>query len=221
MRLWSRNIAWGVFLSAAFICGANVQASVLHTFDTSGQVAGYSKAPGSDASSTVTWQATGGNPGGYLRYTEATTGGEDRLALPNAFLGDKSGYYGGEFSFDHRLTGGTSYANTRLNDVEFVGGGFNLIYDLATPTLNTWLSHVLPLDDTGAWVHAGSLVPATASEILTTLSDLTAIYLHADFRLGTTEVSHFDNIRMVPEPTTWGLAALGLLGLGLLRRLRR
>lgn len=211
MRVWSHSVCVVLMLGLLSAVTSVAQAGVLHTFDTSAQIAGYGKAPGSDPASTITWLATGGNPDGFLRYNEATTGGEDRMALPGAFLGDKSGYFGGELSFDHRLSGGSSYANTRLNDVEFVGGGLILQYDLPTPGLNAWVSHVIPLDASGAWINSATGLAATPSEILSALGDLTAIYLHVDFRLGGVERSDFDNIRMVPEPASVSLALLGAI----------
>ncbi len=48
---------------------------------------------------SFTWQATGGDPGGHLAWVEAATGPNSYWVASSDYLGGKSAYYGGSFSY--------------------------------------------------------------------------------------------------------------------------
>ena len=181
------------------------------TFDA--DLDGWTKAPGSDSGSTLTWVGSGGNPGGYLRYNEAAQGSGDRVAAPAKFLGNMSAYVGGTFAMD-RLTNILSNPVTANDDIRLIGGGFTLRYDLPFPGLNEWITEEVDLRHDAGWVHVGSGIAPTAGEFASVMGNLTAIHLLADFRSGV-ETPSFDNIRMtgIPEPGTTALLLAGCAGL--------
>jgi hypothetical protein len=189
------------------------------TFDT--DLDGWTKAPGSDSGTTLTWVSEGGNPGGFLRVNEAAQGNTDRIAAPPKFLGDRSGFVGGVFSFDV----GTNILSNPIassENVVFIGGGLTLRYDLPMPTINTWTNFAIDLQADSGWILASANRAPTPAEFQQVLGDLTAIHLLADFRSGA-EQPYFDNIQMVaiPEPGTGAVLALGALAAGLLRLRQR
>jgi alkaline phosphatase D len=205
----------------AFACtlllGMTVNAAVVQsTFDT--DLDGWAKGPTSDPTSSISWISTDGNPGGYLRYSEGGSGGVDRIIAPAKFLGDKSSFYGGTFSYDRR-TNSTSNPTSYDDDLNLTGGGIAIRYDLGQPTLS-WVTSTIDLLETAGWINIATGLAPTQSDFLAVLADLTELRLHADYRSGF-ETPSFDNIRMVsavPEPATF---AAGLLGLVALARRRR
>jgi len=210
-----------ILLLGAAIASHTVLAALVieSTFDT--DLDGWTKAPGSDNGSSLTWVAEGGNPGGFLRYNEAAQGNTDRLAAPAKFLGDRTEFIGGIFSFDV----GTNILSSPIASTEnviFIGGGLSLRFDLPMPTVNTWTSFSMDLAPDAGWILASANRAPTPAEFLQVMSNLTAIHLLADFRSGT-EQPYFDNIRLdsIPEPGSFALLGLGALGALLIHRNRR
>jgi hypothetical protein len=168
------------------------------TFDT--DLDGWTKAPGADAASTTLWVATGGNPGGHLRHSEAADGLVDRIAAPAKFLGDLSDFLEGTLSFDRRTTIITNTSN-RNDDVLLIGAGFTLRYNLPDPTVGVWVSHSILLEAGAGWIDTGTNAAPTPTVFSIVLADVEALQLLADFRSGS-EGPTFDNIRLtvIPEP---------------------
>lgn len=214
--------AFSCWKVAAAILAAQSAAAVViieSTFDT--DLDGWTKAPGSDSGSTLTWVAEGGNPGGFLRFNEAAQGNTDRIAAPPKFLGDLSGFVGGVFSFDV----GTNILSSPISNndnVIFIGAGLTLRYDLPLPTVNTWTNFAIDLQADSGWILTSANRAPTPAEFQQVMGDLTAIRLLADFRSGA-EQPYFDNIRMVaiPEPGAGAVLALGALAAGFVRLRQR
>lgn len=176
------------------------------------------KAPGSDSGTTLTWVSSGGNPGGFLRVNEPAQGNVDRIAAPAEFLGNKSAFVGGTFSMD-RLTNTLSSPLTSNDDIRLVSDGVILRYDLPSPGLGEWVTATVDLSAAAGWVRVSDSQPPTPEQFLAVMSNLTGIYLLADFRSGP-ETPSFDNIIMaIPEPSTAsGLLVFALIGCLVRRR---
>ena len=188
--------------------------------------------------SGVTYNATGGNPGGYISKQDPD-GNWQYFVAPAAFLGDQSAAIGNDLTFDELIinTFGQPALNPQGPLVALTNGTLTLVYGGggATPPISgsAWNSLSVPLA-AGSWTVStptGSV--ATAAQFNSVLSDLTGLYILSDFWSGSGsngEIVGLDNVKLptavpntVPEPGT--AALLSLTGLALLalgsRRTRR
>ncbi len=213
----SRAVLRPVFWAVIWLLPAAVFGMPIIESDFFADLDGWTKAPGGDAASNVQWVATGGNPGGHLRFNEAAAGANDRIAAPTKFLGDKSAFIGGTFSMD-RNTNTLSNPGSNLDDVTLIGSGISIRFDTPNPTVGSWSTTTVDLVHDAGWLRVSDGLPPTISEFSLIMGNLTAIYLDADFRSGP-ETPLFDNIRMTAIPEASMTPALvGLTALALLRR---
>jgi hypothetical protein len=175
-------------------------AEISSTFDT--DLDGWTSSPGG----TMTFGATGGNPGGFLRHADADNT-DMFVSAPAKFLGDRSSFIGGTVSFDGIATDGVTGDYSPYGIVKLRSGGAEVFADLA-PANNpaaTWSTFSAPLS-----APTFGTDPATFAAIL---GNLTAIEVLTESRIGVVETVGFDNFRLsspVPEPTIGTLAAISL-----------
>jgi hypothetical protein len=83
------------------------------TFDT--DIDGWSSID-SNTGATPAFQATGGNPGGFIQVFDGVGGTATFYVAPAKFLGNKSACYGGTLKFDLQvsITPNSSTAGVRL-----------------------------------------------------------------------------------------------------------
>jgi hypothetical protein len=186
-------------LSIARVASA---AEISSTFDT--DLDGWT----SSAGGTMTFGATGGNPGGFLHHADADNT-DMFVSAPAKFLGDRSAFVGGTVSFDGIAADGVTGDYSPYGIVKLRSGGAEVFADLApanNPTA-TWSTFSAPLS-----AATFGTDPATFAAIL---GNLTAIEVLTESRVGIVETVGFDNFRLstpVPEPTTIAmLAAISLL----------
>lgn len=165
---------------------------------------------------TVTWNATGGNPGGHLSRPDPQSGTTFYWNAPAAFLGDVSAAYGGTLGYEVRHSGGALY---NAADVILVGGAspLTLVYDAAALPTTAWTPFAIPFSQ-GQW-RVGTLSGAfaTQQQLMNVLSALTALRIRGEYINNTAETGYLDNVSMNapdPEPTPEP-AALALMGTGL------
>jgi subtilisin-like proprotein convertase family protein len=152
---------------------------------------------------------------------------EVRLTLTTEFIGDLYGYLVLESGEDTRFAAllnriGRDEANPLGYDA---AGTFNItLSDLAATDIHVYGGG----DLTGAWQPDGRAVdPATATTDSERIEDVLGLFsganpngtwtlFLADFSFGdqSTLVDWGLEIRVVPEPTTWSLGVLGLIGIG-------
>ena len=154
-----------------------------------------------DSGSSVTFVSEGGNPGGFLRHLEAATGIHDWLVAPEKFLGDMSAYYGGVLRYDLRTDILTSPLNA-ADDIKLIGGEITLYHrHEGPPTINIWHEFTVNLTGGSHWTVGSPTGPhATDDQMLTVLTNLTAIHIRADYRTGQEQID-LDNFLIEPPVT--------------------
>ncbi len=204
------------FLGNAAAASAGV---VVSNFDSSGE--SWTLAD-NDPASSLTYFATGGNPSGYILFTDGAQGANDAFSAPAKFLGNDSGFVNGTLSFD--LAHNQPADNINFTPLVIFGGsGDTLSLVLSAPATSsspyTWTSYNFALNASTGFVFDGGTnssngfnlsggTPATLGQISTVLGNVTAIHVPADMHNGT-EVTGLDNFSLasVPEPSSWGILA--------------
>lgn len=152
---------------------------------------GWTKHTPSDPNTNVTWYASGGNPGGYIRLNDAAQGVADWFAAPAAFKGNKSAYYNGKLQFDLR----SNYNHTGSQiGVRLIGNGITIQVDLQRPN-QTWRTYSIPIS-AGSWLVLESGLAATQEEILMVLENIITLNISGDWRVGVEQTS-LDNVMML------------------------
>jgi hypothetical protein len=176
----------------------------------------------------VTWNATGGNPGGHISRTDPQSGSTFYFVAPPSYLGDMSAACGGALTYDERRTAGTTFVG---GDVHLVGGAspLTLVFDSAAMPTTAWTPFTIPLS-TGQW-HVGTYTGALATEqqIRAVLAALTALRIRGEYVGSTTnETGYLDNVSLnapdpepAPEAASVALMGTGLAGCAFVARRRR
>jgi hypothetical protein len=168
---------------------------------------------------TLSYNATGGNPGGYVSATDPSSG-SFFFQAPSAFLGDLSAYQGGTLSFD---TFYTPHNNPWLADPDVIlsNGSTTLFYQKGTNPNETWTHLGITLAPGAGWT-VGSLggTAATSSDFAAVLGSTTILRIRGEYVNGITETTGLDTVTLaaVPEPETWATLLVGLAGLGIRAR---
>lgn len=210
-----RTFAAGA-IAAAMIAGT-ASATIISTFDNDAEGWGILN----DATNFA-WSGDIGNPPGAIRATDLAQGPIWYFSASNAYLGNKSGYYGGELSWDISLLVGNHNLSSRA-DVMLVGGGMAIGIDASVDPVNgQWTSWSVALDTSSDWRHVNQLShgtlttnAVTAAQFQTVLADLTGLFIRGEYTNGN-DAAALDNVMLLPAP-----GAVTLLGLGLAARRRR
>jgi len=168
------------------------------------------------------WDPTGGQSGGFVRGRDAGEGTVWLLNAPSAYLGDLSGFYGGNLSFYLRQFAAPQPFVTPLPDVKIIGNGMSIVIDAGADPGNSWTLYSVNLTS-GAWHHDtldGAL--ASAADIQDVLSNVTDFRIRAEYS-SNVDSDGLDTVLLssVPEPETYALMLAGLGVLGFVARRRR
>lgn len=205
---------------AAACAAANADILAASTFDTGTD--GWLTKNGAKELSFV---ASGGESGGFVMATDDVFGSTLWLwSAPDPFLGDKSSALDGTLSFSLKASNVTS-GGQDAPDVKIKGNGITLAIDAGPSPGLGWTSYNLTLAP-GAW-HLGDLSGALASaaDMQSALSNVSALYIRGDYSPLLREASSgLDSVLLaspVPEPGSYALWLAGLLvGASLMRRRR-
>ena len=160
---------------------------------------------------TPTFNATGGNPGGFISTTDQDDG-DLTFSAPGKFLGNVSGATGLSYDLIYPA-GGINYQPT---DVILMGNGETLLWK-SNPDIvpgNSWSSVNLDFVPSTEW-HVGTSngALATASDFGNVLGDLSGLFIRGEYTTGLIETPGLDNVRLVgaasvPEPSTLVMMAI-------------
>lgn len=154
---------------------ANGDYTVASTFDASMEA----WSPVNDV--TLSWSATGGVTGGYLRGDDKASGQWWYYGAPLKFLGRKSAAYGRTLSFSIMQSDSAPSASTEPN-VILASADTTLVYKFAEEPGTAWTPYTITLDETSGWRKTTVDGPApTEAEFRAVLSNLTKLHIRGEF----------------------------------------
>jgi class 3 adenylate cyclase len=169
---------------------------IMSTFDL--DMEGWTLDPTGDKASLCGYETTIGNPPGAISLRDGHQGRGDAFMAPPIFLGDKSAYYGGVFSYDLRLNGTSYMRSANYRAVIFETTTARLLFELPAPT-GRFKTYRVPLKETQGWTLSPQERAPTRDEFLNALRDITAIKIIADYRsVAGNEFAFLDNVALHP-----------------------
>lgn len=109
------------------------------------------------------YNAAGGNPSGNISTTLTNGSTNFFWNAPAKFLGNISRAYNQTISFD--LLQSISGTDNTNNDLEIIGGGVSIVYQLPTKPGTTWTHYSIQLNENVAGWHSSSLFGPAPSQI--------------------------------------------------------
>ncbi len=213
--LWRSSCRYPVLVAAAAVVAVPAHADQFYGFDTGYE--GWSVIDGG----TSLHQSAGGNPGGFIQITDATSD-DFTMQAPTSALGDFSSYLGGTLIFDAKSLSNDTSDWAGFGTVSFYNGSNRVSFDAVPATAG-----FLPFD--GQW-YSFAVALTTAhfgSDLPSVFSHVTDWRIDVEPHFGISETVGVDNIRLiggpvsaVPEPGNWALMLAGVFALGYVGRRR-
>jgi hypothetical protein len=169
----------------------------------------------SNTPSQVTWSSTGGNPGGFMLFQDASTT-QTFVYAPtgSAFLGNLSSLNNiGVISYDDKIIEETEFESVSPYQIELSGPGGDAIWTGPTPLLSSddttgWVNVSAPLIEADWFVKSGSWDGL--------LSNVAQLSINIELVKGGTDpngidMEGIDNVELstAPVPPSWILASTG------------
>ncbi len=169
---------WIVAALLALRFGAAAQ---VHTFDTGSLDWG---ATGDPTSENAAWIANGGNPGGYIRVTDAAVGGTWYFDAPQDFTGNKCDAYGKFLRYDQFTSDTANQQQTAGRpDVLLFGAGLILAFDNPNNPGLSWTHYDVPLSAGAGWrINDNNGPLATETQIRAALADVSGLRIRGEYR---------------------------------------
>jgi PEP-CTERM motif len=214
-----RGIVGAVVLGVIpFLTPSSCQADVIASTTFDNDLGGWT----SNTPAQVTWSSTGGNPGGFANFLDATGAGTYIIA-PSQYLGDYQtlGLNGtGTISFDHKIIAETGVIQYNPYEVFLAGPGGAATWEGSTPTgLTPWVTQTATLNTSDGWT-------VTSGSWSGLMNNVTSLEIQIELvknQDNSVDQEGIDNVALtaVPEPGSVTLAAVGLSCIGFMAWRRR
>ena len=212
-KLWETEMKKTILLCVMLGVSAPVSAALIQS-DFEAGTDGWT----SNGQTTVSRPASGGNPGGYLRFQDGGPDGYSAVA-PTKFLGDLTGFIGENIAFDYRVIQNTEPY-----------GSFSGLVTISSASDFAQLDLIPNIPPSSNWTTYSALLIASDwgksdADWLALLSDVTRITIGMEPG-NFPDASGLDNVRIgsqmaVPEPSSLSLFALTLMVYGGIHYRRR
>jgi gliding motility-associated-like protein len=158
------------------------------TFDTSTE--GWTT--NSDGSAPV-WEATGGNPGGWISAFDISTGGTWHWVAPPIVLGNVCSAYGALFQFDLKTS--ENQNNNSKPDVILLSDNFNLVFNTPSDPNPTWTHYEVTLREDAGWrINTVNGQVPTKAQFLQVLTNLTGLQIRGEYISSSEDEGGLDNV---------------------------
>lgn len=179
-----------LFLSLFFAFSAFGQTS---TFDFDNE--GWTTS-GDATSPNATWQAAGGNPGGYIRVVDGSTGGTWQFVAPPKFLGVKCDAYGRYLRYDQFVSDNSNPNSTPDITIES-NGGVRLVIDNPALPGTTWTHFDVLLREDAGWRLNNLNGPMpTEAQFRQVLSNVTRLRIRGEYYSFADDFGGLDNVTL-------------------------
>lgn len=148
---------------------------------------------GDPISNSANWFDLGGNPGGNIQMTDASTGGTWYFVAPAKFRGPKCDAYGKFLRYD-QFANNVSNANT-FADVELKGGGLILVFDHPILPNSSWTHYDLFFREDAGWrINTTNGFVPTQAQFKQVLSNITSLRIRGEFHHFAVDFGGLDNV---------------------------
>ena len=143
---------------------------------------------------TVNWAASGGREGGYIQRGDPTSNAFS-FAAPAAFLGDRSGFYGGFLRFSLK----TTLADWPSDNVVVLVGPQSQVLVAAISPLpgTTWTDYRIPLVEESFRKNTLGGAAVTREELTSALAGLKALRISAEYGSQVVETTGLDSVALI------------------------
>jgi hypothetical protein len=216
-------------LSIAIFGGGAAQAGVIASSTFTSGLDGWT----SNTPAQITQQSTGGNPGGFMLFTDATDDATF-VSAPSAFLGNYIALGVSSISLDFNIIAETQIDSVSPYSFGLSGPGGSAVWTGANPGSSPtpgWVHLSAAISDaappSGWVVHSGTWAGLLAN---VNVFDITIEIVTNDQSGTWIDKEGVDNVVLsnasspngaAPEPSTWAMMLLGAAGLGLAGHRRR
>ena len=212
------------FVSLGFFASTAASATLAYSSFDSGNEGWIAQQGPAGSPYNVTWNAAGGNSGGYITYWDQTSTDSEWFSASSSFLGGgdfSQAVNNGGVSFDWMADIGTG---GQLVQIAFTTiGGQSVLWAETVATVNGhWYHYDFSFDSSTAWMLQSSGNPATlatTSDLTDVLSSVGGMFVTGDTIDGMDGTCSLDNpmIYSIPAPGVLGLCGLASI-VGMRRR---
>ena len=213
-------------LGAGLLLAGQAQGSTIASSTFAADTEGWT----SNTPAEISWQSSGGNPGGYIQFLDATAN-STYIYAPGSFLGNYLTLGVTSLSFDADIFAETGVSVVGKYELDLSGPGGAASFFGAQPSTSYptgWVNVLVPIANTVTPPAGWTLASGTWLGLLANVTQVgIPIELVTNVTIpGDTDREGIDNVALsgsgsVPEPSVILLMSGGLLALGVFRKVTR